>query len=354
MKKLFILLFDIAFGIYPELLEFAQRVRLGHTRYQVQHHEYYELTIPHPSVGHVMEKLYAEYLENNNFNIFAFMSLLVEVSKGCLMQVNLGAPGANGKQRFIARELGLFFDGRIDLRLKYLECLRGHGKGNRPYECIGKLIDHNLKGVHCQHAKSATYFLNLAKHIAQVNYLPVYSSLNFFVHQNEQHSDSGEVYVERVHALISTNISRIADDRRTMLAEISYAVCMLRYLDGLAAFQGNLGLTRTIYKEMRSLEDVVVRFTNVVLHTEYLPTLYSIRVKDKMAHVHQIVAVGVHQKQRLEKDVMQVFIKDTAMTVSFPFYYQDRISSIIAAAKEYLQGKTEILTNPMSLHIPRS
>ena len=56
------------------------------------------------------------------------------------MQVNLGAPGANGKQRFIARELGLFFDGRIDLRLKYLECLRGHGKGGRAYECENNFL----------------------------------------------------------------------------------------------------------------------------------------------------------------------------------------------------------------------
>ena len=341
MKKVFILLFGLVFGNYRELLKFVQRIRLGPDEEdEIEHREFHEFTVLHPAVGKAMEKLYADYLKCHNFEIFMFMDRMIERSLGGLLPVKISSMSL----RYQPIELEALFNGNMALYSEYRECLKGQLKGLSPLVCIKQLIDANLKGVKRQHAKAATFFLEIAKRIFPSNGMPAFST-PFRI--------KAEVtYLEDLYKYLCKIVPSMADDRRTLLPEVIYVIAMFRYIYHMASFMNKIDLSQTVFRGIKVLHDADCLFANPTIQAKFLPTPHAITVQDQVTYVYAIVLLGVSQSEMLEKDIMSVFITDGKMYVSFPHYFQDTASSIMTTAKEFLQSNNVLFENPTYLLIP--
>ena len=340
MKRLLFLLVGLVFGIYRELLEFVQRTRNSSNAHkEIQHHEYYELTIPHPAVGKVMDKLYADYIKSHYLNLVEYMDLMIEGSLGSLLPVPFCKP-----ERYMESELSAFFIESDEVEIEYWRCLNGQSFGSPAYECINELIDRRLQGVNRQLAKSATYFLEMAKRIPPSSRVHAFSA-TFTIKEEED-------YLEDLFKYLCESVPRIEEDRKSLMPEVFYALSMLRYFYNLSSFTKNRELSQPVFEMMKALlERHKVLFYSFT-QEEHLPRSHAIKINNRIFRVDRIVALGVSQRERLEKDVMQLFIKDNEMYVSFPHYYKDAIASIIETAKKFLLGKSWLSANPTSLPIP--
>ena len=337
MKRQFVLLFSLVSGNFLELLQFVQRTRPFFCKHEIADYEYHELVIPHPEVRKVMDELYADYMKRNEFSLLEFMDRMVEASLGSLLPVCF----ISKPKEYEPRELMAFFNGNKPAQFQYSFCMKNQFRGLSPLNCLNQLINNELKGVHRQHAKYSTYFLDIAKRIAQSNRLPALSPA-FRVHSEEN-------YLEDLNKHLCNIVPRIVDDRKTMIPEVVYVLSMFRYIYHQALFLGKMDLSRAVFEAMKCLYDAGNQFSFSFFKEEPLPNPHAIKVEDRLVHVDMIVALGVSQRQGVENDVTRVFIKDGKMFVSFPDYFKNVVSSIIAKAKEFLQSNSSLSDNPTSI-----
>ena len=337
---LFVLIFGLVLGNYRELLNFVQQIKPYYNLKEIHPHEYHELIIPHSVVRRCMDKLYAAYMKRQAFNIIDFMDSIIEGSLGCLLPVLISSKS----QGFEPWELEVFFNKSKKLNVEYSECLNLQLKERSPVDCIKQLFNVNLEGVGLEHANSAIYFLEGAKRLYPANKMPAVSTI--FRMQDKKE------YLEDFYRYLMDVFPRIANDRKTLLPEVVYVYTMFRYIYHSALFMGKIELSRKVFGSMQSLHKAGNLFTTSTLQTEYLLAPQAINVKDQVVPVDRIIALGVSQGQRLEKDIMRVFVVDGTMYVSFPHYYSNVVSSIIAKAKKLLQVTTLLCNNPMSFSIP--
>ena len=335
MNKLFFLL-GFVLGNFRELMEFVQRTRLPSAMYEVEPFEYLELTIPHSAVRQVVGNLYAVYMDKHTFSSVEHEKRMVADSLGSLVPIS----ALSRSQEFEPRELMVFYNGSKAIKSGYIECFKMQKKGLCPIGCFKEVLYDSVEPVNRWHANSAIYFLVAAKRISQVNRLPAFST--------PAQIPVDEDYCEGMYKYICDNVTRIANDRLTMLPEVIYVISLLRYVYHMALFLGRVELSKEVFGMMKVLQNSGNVFANSFVQAERLPTPHRILYKDKVMHVDSILTLGVPQQQRLEKDVMHIFFKDNNMYVSFPQYHNDALSSILAAAKQFLLTSIVFKENPMS------
>ena len=337
MKVGFLLLLGLVFGAYRELLGFVGRTRIIKGRYEIPHYEYYDLTIPHPAVGKVMDKLFSHYLETHNLNLLETMERKIKDSLGGLLPITYSKT-----EPYREFELETFFNGSSELKSRYMVCIDCQRLGVVPFVCINKLIDDSLEGVKRQHAMSATYFLEIAKRIPRAIRMPTKFRMK-----------AEEDYEKDLFIHLCENVSKIANDRRTLLPQVIYALAMFRYYYNLASFRKIHVLSRAIYERMEKLETAESIFTSSSLQTVHLTTPHAIEINNEIYHVENIKALVVSQKKEVENDVMRMYIAERTLYVSFPQFYKDAVASIISAAKNFLLSTKSLSENPTSLPIPQ-
>ena len=334
---------SIVTGNYRDLLQFAQRLRLGSKVYQVQHHEYYQLTFPPNAIlNKVMKEQYTRYLEDNFPDIFSFIDHLTEATWGSLMPVNFTTTTTAETQRYEHRELKAFFTGG-DMHRAYELCLTIE---RWTFDCINSLIDQRLRGLKRQHAKTALYYLELVKRISQCNHLPAFSS-----HCKYEETKGGD-YLTNLHAQLSMDIGNMVSDRQTLLPEMAYVTSMLRYVEHQAAFLRRFDLTRKVFQQLANAHNIFPHFKHTYSRVEEIPFTQTVLVKNEIVHLQRIIGLAVPQRDRMKREVAQVFVKDETMYVSFPDYCEEAaVCKLMACAKNFLRDKGTISDNSTSLTI---
>ena len=339
---LFFTLLGFAFGNYRDLLNFVQRARRpdSDVHAEIEPHEYHELIIPHSAVGKVMDKFFADYMNSHRFNPLVFIDRVVEDSLGGLVPVSI----LPCSQEFEFRDLKVFFDGSKALRLEYYECFKEQKKGGSPVNCFKKLINERLEGVSRQHARSAFFFLELTKRIAEPNRMTAFHPP--FRIQVEKD------YLKDLYKYLRGAVPHIANDRISYIPEVLYAYSMFRYIYHQALFLGKTKLAQAVFGSIKALQKMESIYNYSFLQTEYLPTPYRITVRNQIHYVDTVVALGVFQRQRLENEVMHIYFKESTMYVSFSQYYRNAaVSFIKATAKKFLLGDISLTSNPLSFPI---
>ena len=337
MKKIFIVLLGLVFGNYRDLLKLVQRIRHNPDVYEIQHREYHELAIPNPVLRKLMDKRYAAYMNSHSFNMKSFQEFMIKNSLGCLMAVKYSSKSPQYKPI----EFEALFNGSEELISEYLKCFGVQNNGVSTYDCIDKLIDDKLEGVHLEHAKLAIDYLDKSKRISQSHGIPTFSTIQI-----------EEQYLEELYIFAYNIFQGIADDRMTLIPEVVYVMSLFRYIYHMSSFMGKAELSSVVFNAMNVVINAANHiFTKSIFPETYLRTPHRVTFKNDVFLVDRIVPVGVSQRQRNKIEFMRVFFTDRSMCVSFPHHYQTLVSSLIADAKIYLLYSESLVANPMVIQI---